>query len=69
MDYEFTQRILPRVISESGAYAFLFEDIFQNKWAVDLETEPFGDFGGSVFTALQFLLYTNPKRIYLVGNY
>ena len=68
MDYEFTQRILPRVISESGAYAFLFEDIFQNKWAVDLETEPFGDFGGSVFTALQFLLYTNPKRIYLVGN-
>ena len=28
---------------------------------------PFGNFLGTVFSALQFICYTNPKEIYLVG--
>lgn len=52
---------------ESGAIPFYLEDVFANKWATDLAHEPFGDFGGSVFSALQFALYTYPRRIFLVG--
>ena len=42
-------------------------DSKEKKWAVNIECEPFGDFGGTAFSALQFICYTNPKRIYLVG--
>lgn len=51
-----------------NVYPFLLDDMFHAKWAIDLEVEPFGDIGGIVYSALQFLLYTNPKRIYLVGH-
>ena len=37
------------------------------KFAVDISTNPFGNFHTIVLTALQFVLYTNPKRIYIVG--
>lgn len=47
---------------------FVLDDSFHSKWAIDLEAETFGDIGGVVFSALQFLLYTHPKRIYLVGH-
>lgn len=63
----FTERILPQSITNANAYTFLIEDIEVNKWAVDIEREPFGDFYGAVFCALQFLLYTHPKRIFLTG--
>lgn len=36
-------------------------------FAYDLSVQPFGDFGSVVFVAIQFALWTNPKRIYLVG--
>lgn len=38
-----------------------------NEWALDPSVSPISDFGGSVFSAMQFLAYTHPKRIYLVG--
>lgn len=37
------------------------------KFALDISTNPFGNFHTIVLTALQFVLYTNPKRIYIVG--
>lgn len=33
----------------------------------DLETQPLGNFGSIVFPAMQFVLYTQPKKIYIVG--
>ena len=47
---------------------YLLEDSWHSKWSINLETESFGDIGSSSFSALQFLLYTNPKTIYLVGH-
>ena len=34
----------------------------------DIANEPFGDCGSVSFAALQFILWTNPRRIYLVGQ-
>lgn len=63
----FTEKIRPINIYNSKANVFLMEDIYRGKWATDLEVEAFGDFGGAVSSALQFLAYTHPRRIYLVG--
>lgn len=38
-----------------------------NSFALDLSYEPLKDYGSIVFPAMQFLLYTRPKKIYLVG--
>lgn len=40
---------------------------FVPEFAYDLSTQPLGCFGSIVFPALQFALWTYPKRIYLVG--
>ena len=40
---------------------------FQCRFAYDISTQPLGCFGSVVFPALQFALWTNPKRIYIVG--
>lgn len=40
---------------------------FKPKFAYDISTQPLGCFGSIAFPALQFALWTNPKRIYLVG--
>lgn len=59
---------IPQInIYNSNANIFLLEDVYENKWAVNLQTEAFGDFGGTIFSALQFVLYTHPQKIYLVG--
>ena len=36
-------------------------------WAYDISREPIADYLGTAFSAMQFILYCNPKRIYLVG--
>ncbi|MEE0495266.1 MAG: hypothetical protein UDK34_01970 [Cyanobacteriota bacterium] len=51
----------------ANAMPYLLEDRFCERWGINLECEPFGDFGGSVFSALQFACYTHPKKIYIVG--
>ncbi len=33
----------------------------------DIENEPLCDIGGTIFSALQFILHTNPKKLYIVG--
>ena len=40
---------------------------FEPQFAYDISTQPLGCFGSIVFPALQFILWTYPKRIYLVG--
>ncbi len=47
--------------------AYVLEDIPHHNVAYDIAREPLGDFSGTPFSALQFILYTNPKRLYLVG--
>lgn len=37
------------------------------KFALDIETEPLGNFNTVSLQAIQFILYTNPAKIYLVG--
>lgn len=40
---------------------------FKPQFAYDISTQPLGCFGSIVFPALQFALWTYPKRIYLIG--
>lgn len=37
------------------------------KFALDIDSEPLGNFCTVSLQALQFILYTNPKKIYIVG--
>lgn len=46
---------------------YVLEDWAQHNIAYDLSRNPMGQFYGTPFSALQFILYTNPKRLYLVG--
>lgn len=64
----FTDRIKPINFENSSAKPFLLADVPCEKWAIDIEREPFGDFLGAALSALQFLVYTHPKRIYLIGH-
>ena len=65
-----------RVIPEShaiiaGAYRYRTDwnglSGFEPRFVHDISTQPLGCFGSIVFPALQFILWTYPKRIYLVG--
>lgn len=40
---------------------------FQSQFATDIESMPLGNFNTVSLQAMQFILYTNPKRVYLVG--
>lgn len=39
----------------------------RNEIAFDLENEPLGNFSSVALQAIQFIMYTNPRRIYIVG--
>ncbi|MBP5534333.1 MAG: hypothetical protein J6Y03_02360 [Alphaproteobacteria bacterium] len=65
-------RVIPEsnaVIADALRYRTDWVDIpyFEPQFAYDISTKPLGCFGSIVFPALQFALWTNPKRIYLVG--
>lgn len=40
---------------------------FKSEFTYDISSQPLGCFGSITFPALQFALWTNPKKIYLVG--
>ncbi|MDP4153770.1 MAG: hypothetical protein Q8865_10115 [Bacillota bacterium] len=42
-------------------------NITNSKFAVDILTTPLGNFWSSIFPPLQFILYTHPSKIYIVG--
>lgn len=60
-------RFQPNIFSIKNVYPYIIENKKNNVWAYNIAFEPFADFGSTVFSALQFALYTNPKKIYLVG--
>lgn len=39
----------------------------EHNFVCDISTNPLGNFSSIVFPALQFILYTNPSKIYIVG--
>ncbi len=47
-------------------YYTMHPDLKDN-FTLDLSSEPFGEAYSITFIALQFILWTNPKRVYLVG--
>ena len=49
-----------RYKTNTGLYA-------KSKFAYDIESEPLGNFNTVALQAIQFALYTNPQRIYLIG--
>lgn len=66
------ERTIPesiRLCHNAYPYRTDWEDIpnFKTEFAYDLSTQSLGCGGTVVFPALQFALWTNPKRIYLVG--
>ena len=67
----------PHIVSESDAInadALRFRT-HKARWVkglspnipLEISTQPLADFSSVAFSALQFALWTNPKRIYLVG--
>lgn len=52
---------------KAGAKRFVLEENINGRIALNIEVEPFGDFKSTVFSIMQFALYTHPKRIYLLG--
>lgn len=52
---------------DANANIYILEDEVERNFAQHLNFEPIGDFKGCIFSALQFALYTNPKKIYLAG--
>lgn len=61
------ERIPIRFSFDKNCNQYILEDLEKNNIANDLSREPIGNFLGTPFSALQFILYTNPRRIYLVG--
>lgn len=65
--YPQIKRIPQTSFMTTNAAGYIIEEITKNNWAFDPSREPLGNFESTVFSALQFILYTHPKRIYLVG--
>ena len=55
------------VTNKINSIRYILSPTINGKFPYDIAFEPFADFSGTVFSAMQFALYTNPRRIYLVG--
>lgn len=70
---EFHDFVIPREDAEAAEalrYRTDLQDLRQAnecRFRYDITSGPLGDFWSVVFSALQFALWTHPKRIYLVG--
>ena len=65
--YPTIKRIPQSDITTQNIKHYYLDDIYSYRFAYDLTTEPIGDFGGTIFSAFQFVLWTNPARIFIVG--
>lgn len=66
--YNYNLRPIPEDnLKKAGAKRFVLEETLNSRIALNIEAEPFGDFQSTVFSAMQFILYTHPKKIYLLG--
>ena len=66
--YNVSMTIPDSYISEVNAVKYIVNPIdFLSDMQYEISIFPLGDFGTVTFSALQFIFYTNPKKIYLVG--
>lgn len=65
--HNYVERIPLNYCNDTNVSQYLLEDIPFHNIAYDLSREPLGEFSGTPFSVLQFIFYTNPKRLYLVG--
>lgn len=68
-DYEYKiieQEIMPYE-KKLNIERYILDGIKMGQIPYDISVEPFSDLKGTVFSALQFAFYTNPKNIFLVG--
>ena len=61
------ERIPLKYSYKKNVRQYILEDMTCNNIAYDLSYEPVGEFMGTPFSALQFILYAHPKKLYLVG--
>ena len=54
-------------IIHSNIKRYYLDDRHAHAFAYDLTTEALGDFSGTAFSAIQFILWTNPERIFIVS--
>ena len=54
-------------IIAANAEQYVLKSCTEYVFPFDISYTPFSDIGGTALSAMQFALYTNPKRIYLIG--
>ena len=65
--------LLTSLIITTFIFTFLFVIVKKfrfkttHKFTKYLETQPLGNFGTIAFPAMQFILYTNPEKVYIAG--
>lgn len=62
-----SKRIPQSRIKDPKLKKYYLDDRICHSFAYDLTVEPMGDYRGTAFSAMQFILWTNPKRVYIVG--
>ena len=65
--YPQIKRISLNHIINANANQYILKSGVSYIFPFDIAYTPFSDIGGTTFSALQFALYTNPEKIYLVG--
>lgn len=68
--YPNIKRIPQYHFTKAKASPYILQSIYDRTFPIlpfDIAYSPILDFGGTVFSAFQFALYTNPEKIYLVG--
>ena len=60
-------RVHPSDATAAGAREFIVENYYDGPFAIDISRMPMMEWGSVMFSALQFALFTFPKKIYLVG--
>ena len=61
------RRIPPQNLRLKNTSFYYLSPIYKGNFAYDLSTDLIADWAGTVFSAMQFIFYTNPKRIFLIG--
>lgn len=62
--YQIPESVINKI---KGVRRYKTDVNFSSQFALDIEYEPLGNFNTVSLQAMQFILYTNPKRVYLVG--
>lgn len=69
-----SKKVFPRIKKipkyhriDANSYNYILNNYTAKNFEIDIAKKPISDLHGTVFSAMQFALYTNPKTIYLVG--